>query len=440
VSELFFSPALRSRLTFKPNVLDEDVGKFACTVCRKRFTRSDLLNRHRRIHGNQPEALKSHVTQLEYSSVSPPKADDVQGAANIAAREDGRSISQGDSSSLSSYASLSHYQNQPQQQGLYIGQSSPQDVYQNILEHGRLSGPDPTILQNHSVQNQGLTSLMEAALAPQAFTPVDNINPSLWNGFMLFGDNANSYMGSYDADISWAFNSFSPDPSPNNYVLDQDMMDPMDDFASNPYQYNQYQAQALQYGQQGANQIDEADAEDEDTNDWPDKVSGPSTSHRRAPRIVPLQLLPISWQPVLDEARSSGLSASTVRPFQIISDQIRMSILSSLNGTEFRNELSRPEISDAIFPPSEVLEFFLRLYIRYIQPRFPVLHLPTFNIYSSSPLLLVAMMFLGSSHSITDRGRFSRLFHEHLRIACIRIQEIDLKYVCFVFILPVPKF
>ena len=408
------------------------MGKFACAVCRKRFTRSDLLNRHRRIHGNQPESSTSHVTPQDYSSVSPPQADP-QGAASIVPREDRSSTSsQEGSSSLSSYGIHDPYQNQPQQPGLYVGHS--QDAYQTVSHNSSLSGPDSTILQNHLVQNQGLTSLMEAALAPQdafAFTPVDNINPSLWNGFMLFGDNANSYMGSYDADISWTFNSFPSGSSPNDYVLDHDMMDPMDDFGLNPYQYNQHQAQAPQYDQQNSNQIDEADSEDEDTNDWPDKVSKPATPHHRAPRIVPLQLLPISWQPVLDEARSSGLSATTIRPFHIISDQIRAAILSALNGAEFRNEISRPEISDAIFPPSEILEFFLRLYVRYIQPRFPVLHLPTFNIYDSSPLLLVAMMFLGSSHSNTDRGRFSRLFHEHLRIACIRMQEIDLKYVCF---------
>src|SRR3954464_11354648 len=46
---------------------DDDVGKFACTVCQKRFTRSDLLNRHRRIHG-ESSSKKAHVTPSGDSS------------------------------------------------------------------------------------------------------------------------------------------------------------------------------------------------------------------------------------------------------------------------------------------------------------------------------------------------------------------------------------
>jgi hypothetical protein len=47
---------------------------------------------------------------------------------------------------------------------------------------------------------------MEAALAPQvaaSFIPGENINPLLWDGFMRFGENNSSYMGTYDADMSW---------------------------------------------------------------------------------------------------------------------------------------------------------------------------------------------------------------------------------------------
>ncbi len=59
---------------------------------------------------------------------------------------------------------------------------------------------------NTAPQAQGLTSLMEAALAPQvaaSFIPGENINPLLWDGFMRFGENNSSYMGTYDADMSW---------------------------------------------------------------------------------------------------------------------------------------------------------------------------------------------------------------------------------------------
>lgn len=278
---------------------------------------------------------------------------------------------------------------------------------------------------------------MEAALAPQetfTFTPVENINPSLWDGFMVVGDNANSYMGSYDADISWTLNHFQPDGPPNMF-LDQELMD----FVENPFQhtplmlqYNQHQQPIHQYPPPLESDA-EVDADDDDQNDWPDKVSRPSSPRRHSQRVVPLSLnteTPASWILVVEEARRSGLTARSMRPYQQLGDQIRASILSTINSFSFvSNDFSRREVSDAVFPPSEALDYYLRLYFQYIQPRFPIIHLPTFDIYSCPPLLLLAMMFLGSSHANTDRGRFLRLFHERLRVACIRMQEIDPKFV-----------
>lgn len=400
------------------------MGKFVCVVCRKRFTRSDLLNRHRRIHDSQAESSKarSHVTPSEQGSVSPPNAD--PRFDNLIQRDSRGSLSsQEGSASLSTHSPAASYHQQVHQpHGYYTNQNLPaQQGYQSILT----SAPNPSIIQHGSAHPQGLSSLVEAALAPQqSFIPIDNINPSLWDGFMLFGDNTNTYMGSYDGDISWTLNSFQSESSPS-YSLDTDM-NTFDDFPLNPYPYP-----PLQYNH-NANPIDVEDAEDEDTNDWPDKVSGPTTPQNRVPRIVPRHLIPVFWQPVIEEARASGLSAATTRPMQQINDGLRQVLLGTLNGSNYgRNEISRPEISDAIFPPSEALDFFLRLYIQYIQPRFPVLHLPTFDMYICPPLLLIAMMCLGSSHSGSDRGRFSRLFHHHLRISVIRMQEVDPKYVGF---------
>ncbi|KAF8849640.1 hypothetical protein BDZ45DRAFT_662909 [Acephala macrosclerotiorum] len=385
----------------------EDVGKFACVICRKRFTRSDLLNRHRRIHGNQTDA--KHVTN-EFGNASP------SGVPGFDPPQDDRRSASQEASSLSNAAPNPGYQNQMQQ---HVHSNQVQDIYQQPLP-----GPGAPMVQQP--QAQGLTSLMEAALAPQdAFssTPFDNINPSLWDGFMRLGDTTNAYMGSYDADMSWTLDYLPAEGSPN-YLLDQDMLNAFDDFGRDPYAYQQ----PLQYSQPTVNDNEDAEADDEDTSDWPDKVKS-EAPERQPNRVIPFQLLPISWQPVLDEARASGFSSSTIRPFQMLNENLRQLLLSDLNGLNFKNEMSRPEISDAMFPPVGVLDFFLRLYVRYIQPRFPVLHLPTFDIYNSPPLLLVVMMFLGSSHSSTDRGRFSRLFHEHLRIALIRIQELDKTYL-----------
>ncbi len=398
-----------SQQTKTDHLPDEDVGKFACVICRKRFTRSDLLNRHRRIHRSQAEGTKPHVTNASPSGV--PSFD------TQAPQDDRPSASQESSSNLSNPAPKPAYQNQMQ----HVYSNQVQDMYQQPLP-----GRSASMIPNQQVQAQGLTSLMEAALAPQeafSFTPVENVNPSLWDGFMRFGDTITPYMGTYDADMSWTLDYLPPETSPN-YLLDQDMLGAFDDFDQGPYAYQQ----PVQYNQPTVKTEDD-EADDEDANDWPDKVEKPSGPERPPNRVIPFQILPISWQSVLDEARTSGFSPTTIRPFQTLNEPLRQLLLSDLNGLNFKNELSRPEISDAMFPPVEVLDFFLRLYVRYIQPRFPVLHLPTFDVYNSPPLLLVAMMFLGSSHSSTDRGRFSRLFHEHLRIACIRIQEIDKKYV-----------
>lgn len=313
------------------------------------------------------------------------------------------------------------YHSQVQQQSLYLDHTTA--GYQSILSHDGLHDQTPALLQGPP--DQGLTTLMDAALAPQepfafTFTPAANFDPGLWDGFMLFGNNTNSYMGPYDADISWTLQSFGTDNSPM-----YDMVSGAGDFPGDPYHYVPYQ-------QIEVHPIDAADAEDEETNDWPDKAgkSDAQPIPRRAPRIVPLHLIPVSWQPILDEARGMGLTAETIRPFQNINDSLRASLLTALDGTHFgRNELSRPEIADAIFPTNQVLDFFLRLYVRFIHPRFPVVHLPTFDIYSAPPLLLLSMMFLGSGHSRMDRGRFARLFYDHLRVACVRLQEIDEKCV-----------
>lgn len=364
-------------------------------ICRKRFTRSDLLNRHRRIHGVQAESTKSQASKSEFP-VSP-------------------SVSDTQDQSSASHDGSSNYSNESPRSSTYQTHVQ-QPVYQTL--------PKPeSMLQNSIPHAQGLTSLMEAALAPEMyiFPPVENINPSPWDGFMRFGDTPTSYMGVYDADMSWTLDYLPPDSS--DYLLDHDMINSWE-------QFNDYSYQPVNYEEPPPPQqdIEDAEGEDEDTSDWPDKVERPHTARRIHERIVPVRA-PTSWQAVIVEARLSGLSPSSIRPVERFSDPLRNTLLMTLNGANFRNQVSRPEISEYMFPPSEALDFFLRLYIRYIHPRFPVLHLPNFDIYNCSPLLLVVMMSLGSSHANSDRGRFSRMFHEHLRLAILRIQEVDKNYV-----------
>jgi hypothetical protein len=250
---------------------------------------------------------------------------------------------------------------------------------------------------------------------------------------------SDSYMGSYDADISWALDSFNVESKSNSDYEIGDISLLYPTHGANPLPVNTFEVPDPQFhftqvpphsSSLSEDPIDVADNEDEDTNDWPDKVHQPSNAPRRAPRIVPLRFIPVPWQPLLDEARDMRLS-TTLPNLQRVDDLLRQSLLESLNGDDLcEDDESIPRISDSMFPPSEVLELFLVLYFQHIQPRFPILHLPTFNIHICPSLLLVAMIILGSSHSKSDRGRFARLFHGPLRISCMKRYCLDPNYVC----------
>jgi hypothetical protein len=331
---------------------------------------------------------------------------------------DHRPNSDGYSGTYLNQPSIDTYQSHLPQPTLYQGRS--QDGYQPQLGGGVSKIPLQT--------DHGLTSLMEAALAPQntlPFVPIENSNPLAWDGFMRFGGDAapSNYMGSYDADMSWTLDYLPSEGSPANFG--QDLMNTQEDFGDNPYRF-----QSPQYEQPPVHsEPADSDGEDEDTADWPDKFN--KSNPPQQSRIVP-RLIGVSWQAALNEAVASGLNAATIYPYQIVDNHLREVIFQTLDGAHYsRNEVSPPEIADSIFPPTEVLDFFLRLYIRYVHPRFTILHLPTFDIYNTSPLLLIAMMFLGCSHSVTDRGRFARIFHDHFRVAILRIQEVDKTFVGF---------
>lgn len=323
-----------------------------------------------------------------------------------------------------SNASVTAYQSHMPQEPLYQPQASSSSHPEQDAFRQQLHVP----VQQHPTQ--GLTSLMEAALAPHtqqtfAFAPIGNDNPLIWDGFMPFNDSTGSYMGAYDADMSWTLDYLPTESSPG-YLADQDMLNTYEGF---DHQYG-YQAQTQAQYNQASPVVEDADGDDDDASDWPDKVNQQQLCPRKASRVVPIQMKAVSWQSAFDEAQSGGLTPLTIPPPQGINFTLRESLLSTLNGGTFRGDGTHPEISDAIFPPVEILDFFMRLYVRYIQPRFPILHLPTFDIYTAPPSLLLAMMFLGSSHSRSDCGRFSRLFHERLRVYIIRLQEIDKDYVC----------
>ncbi|KAK6581895.1 hypothetical protein PZA11_005592 [Diplocarpon coronariae] len=324
----------------------EDIGKFPCVVCKKRFTRSDLLNRHRRIHGPQPDS--SHVPKPEFASSSPDQRLDSSPAFQ-------------DSSWSASFASLSpaamDQQTPSPSQGIGVHQQGTGILpHREGCKHPLQPGP-ASIPVLEQAKAQGLTSLMQAALAPHAnfsFTPAENVNPSSWDGFMQFGENTSMYMGSYDADMSWTLDYLPSESSPT-YLLDQDMLNVFDDYAD---QYR-YQPEQQFEPQPPATEAEDAEGEDEDSSEWPDQVEK-AAEPDHCPRTFPIQERQISWQSVIVEARASGLASNTIRPMQNVTDQLRNTLLDILKESNLQNEVSRPE---TMFPPTEALDYFLRLYI-----------------------------------------------------------------------------
>lgn len=307
-----------------------------------------------------------------------------------------------------------------------------------LAQQDPLGLPNQINLFNNPVPAQGLSNLADAALSPAMGNPQyealqisqsNTPNPSLWNGFMLDSSLTN-YNGSYDADISWTLRGFNPESSPAN-VMDYDtIMNPPDGYIGNAYQATLPQLdQSIRVDLPVPE--DQNDLDDADSKDWPDKPEDNVVALGQKTRSIPYRSLPQSWHPaVLEEARLSRASAPSILRHRV-SPPIRSGILSSLNGAHFKNDVSKPEIGEASFPSAEVLDHFLQLYMQHVHPRFPVIHVPTFDIFKSPPLLLVSMMFLGSCHSKADRGRFWRLFYDHARIAFLRYNETEESYVSF---------
>lgn len=187
-------------------------------MCKKRFTRSDLLNRHRRIHSATtalPEGSRSHVTQLQLGSVPLPPNPLFE-----------RAVSQDDSRSSTPQDEILPDQLQPR--------PSVQHNISNLQPEGYLSGLNRSTYQPQYTmhnpliippQSEGLTNLMEAALAPQEqFSPIRHMNQPGWDaGYFGTGRNdGNLPMGAFDGDMSWVMESFNAE-SLSNYSSDYDM-------------------------------------------------------------------------------------------------------------------------------------------------------------------------------------------------------------------------
>ncbi|KAJ5929913.1 hypothetical protein N7466_005406 [Penicillium verhagenii] len=81
------------------------------------------------------------------------------------------------------------------------------------------------------------------------------------------------------------------------------------------------------------------------------------------------------------------------------------------------------------FPAISTIVYFLGLFFVHVQPRFPVLHVPTFDPNECSPNLLLAMAISGSSYSESNQGKFTSAYLKRVRMAIRLMQERDQSYV-----------
>ncbi|QSZ31234.1 hypothetical protein DSL72_000797 [Monilinia vaccinii-corymbosi] len=269
----------------------DEVGKFACPVCKKRFTRSDLLSRHRRIHkqNNGPDkrgsSSRTHITQCSASPSSQP-----QPISNLVHGEE-------------KSTPINHVYGSALPPSMPY-RTSPSDILPPIQEALYSDS------RSSSAPSQGLSSLVEAALAPppldDGLNVPENFNPNTWDGFMLYNDSPNVYMGSYDADISWTLDCFSQD-SWSNMELDFGFSAPG----------------VVQPDPSGQSNDLYAEGDEED---WPDKVSRLESPPRWDPKAFP-RLCPGSWHSAALEARASSF---TIGPRQQVNDILRSTLLGIL--------------------------------------------------------------------------------------------------------------
>ncbi|RKF65362.1 hypothetical protein OnM2_009017 [Erysiphe neolycopersici] len=380
-----------------------ELGKFVCNICNKSFTRSDLLNRHRMIHS----ASKKSVIKTPHKPCQERPPETLQ-LCLPAPSSDVRNTYQ----AIQSQQLL--------QQEVITKQLCNYPDIINSISSGADSvvGNDTNRLFkefNHEVQKKFI------AKEGTNFSPVDTGNKLTWDGSTPYLKEGYDSIGACNLDISWTLDVLSPKLSSEITRPDLSNVRVNDIDITKSIFYQQIKS---------TNPASEDPLSDEDdTTDWPDKVCDKTSLHLNSFRNFLVQGHCLNWEHVLNEARITEYSAVVIPLSQSVTPALRNILISTLNEGSLGTGSTFHVISDLTFPSVEVLNLFLCLYFQNIHPRFPVLHLPTFDIQKANPELLLAMMFLGSSHSQSDQGGFSHIFHQRLRLYVSRLLEIDKDYM-----------
>jgi hypothetical protein len=150
----------------------------------------------------------------------------------------------------------------------------------------------------------------------------------------------------------------------------------------------------------------------------------------RQPRIQPREISGSAAYVDPDE-RNNAFVTNPVRlnPNVSLSSESHMSMIETVTSPLLEGFCSDKGKCAQSFPQLPVVSYFLQLFFVHVQPRFPVLHIPTFDPNNSSPNLLLAMAIVGSSYSESNQGKFALTYLVRTRTSIKLMQERDQSYV-----------
>jgi hypothetical protein len=147
---------------------------------------------------------------------------------------------------------------------------------------------------------------------------------------------------------------------------------------------------------------------------WPSRVWRPS---RLMPSLwqnlascqrtnILSDILSDSGEPVLDrQGRQNSHWRLDERHRSILQDTLKIIPQYDTTGVDSHEhpsatnyqENSRSTVDRAQFPPAEILDIALEMYLNYFHPTLPIIHVPTFSVKNTSQSLLLSMCLIGLS-------------------------------------------
>ncbi|KAJ5710472.1 C2H2 type zinc finger domain protein [Penicillium malachiteum] len=180
---------------------------------------------------------------------------------------------------------------------------------------------------------------------------------------------------------------------------------------------------------QGGNDHD-YQARDDGTEDppeaWLDQETGPGSIRNHRP---PPEISEAAGYINMDERNNFVENAGKLPMKTQISVTSHMAMVDIINAPLPEGLYSDEDNNQHIFPPHPTITYFLQLFFVHVHPRFPVLHVATFDPNGVPPILLLAMAISGSSYSESNKSKFALTYLTRVRLSIRFMQERDQNYV-----------